>query len=87
METDRNREHNLASTNVLGKWNVSTGWRQSSAMIASDSWYAETLVWTLKDGNRDDIIHSDGGPYSLKKHFEIVAKLFNGEPLEDDDGH
>lgn len=85
MDSERNLEHNLASTIVLGKWNVSTGWRQSSAMVSPPPWYAETIVWALRDGERVAIIHTDGGPYSLKKHFEIVTKLFEGKPLEDDD--
>ena len=86
MDADRNHEHNIASTNVLGRWNVSTAWRQSSAMVSPPPWYAETLVWTLKDGKRDDLIHTTGGSYSLQQHFEIVAKLFDGKPLEDDNG-
>ena len=84
MDSDRT-EHNMASTTVLGKWNVSTAWRESSAVLASNTWYSETLVWTLKDGKRDAIIHQDSFGYSLKKHNEIVAKLFDGKPLENDD--
>lgn len=84
-----NKEHPLIQTYLrdLGYY-VSTGYRQSSAMLAPDHWYYETMVWVWSEEKRetDKLVYMTDSTslpaLAYKNHSEIVRKLTSGEPLE-----
>lgn len=73
----------LAQTYVQhdGKWFfVSTINRPSSARLAPDLYYAETIVWTLdpETNKREKIIYQGGASQdSISLHQEVVARLYD----------
>ncbi len=74
------------------KFFVSTGYRESSAML-SDSWYFETFAWTLDENNKRinwiaDFSGASSEEKALEQHFEVVRQLhekgsFNEETEQD----
>ena len=93
-ETEFRKEHNLLQTYLRKRgYLVSTGYRQCSAMGASDIWYYETLVWTWDEETRksDRLVWStDAGSHpdkATKSHLETCAKLslHGHERLDDND--
>lgn len=75
------KEHNLIQSYYQRKHFISTGYRQSSAMLDPAPWYYETIVWewdqeTRKRGKM--IFMEDSGRYienALKNHFNIIDRI------------
>lgn len=73
-------EHNLLQTDLRQKgYYVSTGYRRSSAALAPDLWFYETLIWTAENGSRKKLVYSeDSGSYTedaYPRHIQIVDIL------------
>ena len=85
------REYNLLQTylRTMG-YLVSTGYRQSSAMVNDPPWYFETLVWEWNNETKetDRILYSENSGSTqneaFRQHQIICRKLWNDEPLEED---
>lgn len=76
-------EYNLLSTNVKGRYNVSTGFRRSSAAVSSPPWYFETIIWRLDtDRKRAEMVSmEDSGRYedvASRRHAAICINLIAG---------
>ena len=70
------REHNLATTYIKG-YNISTGYRQSSATITDPpSWYYETLVFEWDGKERGKIVDmaSDSDSPAMHVHCRMIQK-------------
>lgn len=85
------QEYNAIYTTLttdFGRFNVSTGYRRSSAVLAYDSWYYETLAWSLdKENKRVKIVADNSGAVdierALEQHNEVCRQLIkNGEYVE-----
>ena len=62
----------------FGNFMVSTIHRRSSATLAPDMWYYETLAWNLlPNGDRDKIIADNSGA-----HFETQARVQHSQVVE-----
>lgn len=81
----------LIQSYVKDRWFVSTIRRQSSAALAPDLWYYETMVWNwnakTKKRESNFIAQYESGltePYALAHHARICAslpeKLYDDEP-------
>lgn len=73
-----------------GNFFVSTGYRQSSAMTESPSWYYETFAWKLDENDKrtEWVADHSGAKYqdaAYKQHIEVVKQLHEkGEFREED---
>jgi hypothetical protein len=82
---DTKKEHNLIQSFVLGKWLVSTGYRESSAAANSPPWYYETIIWKWDKKLRQtgDMVGMADGKYTkksaLRQHFGACTRLSKGE--------
>jgi hypothetical protein len=78
------KEHNVQYTTLKDN-HVTTMYRQWSTV--EESWGYETFVWSLDaEGKRNHILHTTGSNSlvrALEEHNDLVFKLINGEPLED----
>ena len=75
----------LVQSYVKRQWFVSTVYRRSSAPMAYDSCYWETIVWEC-DGTQSPpplgkmLDCREGG---LTHHLDVCRRLAEGRPLED----
>lgn len=85
---EEQKEYNAISTTLTtdyGRFNVSTAYRRSSAMLNLDDWYYETFAWNLDEENkRGKIIADNSGAMdiegALEQHNEVCRQLIkNGE--------
>lgn len=89
MSKDGKQPYPLIQSYLMGKWMVSTAYRQSSATTESPPWYFETIVWAWDSEKRErgEMLHMDDSgsePISaLGKHNYICLSLLTGRPLED----
>lgn len=83
---EEKQSHQMIASYVRQRWDVSTMYRQSSAMMANAPWYYETIVWAWDpktyERGRTVGIYSGG----LRFHFEacaILLKLADGTEPDD----
>lgn len=65
----------LIQSYVEDKWFVSTIYRQSSAALAPDLWYYETMVWPWDDGKRENFTEQHDSGLSKEAALENHAKI------------
>jgi hypothetical protein len=79
--SDGRCKQKLIQSYVQDYFFVSTAYRRSSAMLAPDLWYYETIVWNWNPETRErgEIVDSHDSGYSrrtaLASHAEICASL------------
>lgn len=90
MSEETNKAHPLIQTYLRKKgFFVSTAYRESSAMLAPNLWYYETLVWAYVNATKQTgkLLYSEdsgsGENTAYKSHARIVEKLSSGESLEE----
>ena len=75
--------HSLIQSYVLGKWNISTAYRESSAAIESPSWYYETIVWEwdLLSKKRGKMVKTEDSGFlpatALRRHAALCISFAN----------
>ena len=69
------KEIETLSTNINGKYFVSTAYRKSS-MVGYDMWYYETIVWTFKENQLDKMIKQENAGRNFKTANKYHNRLF-----------
>jgi hypothetical protein len=68
---------------IRNRWMVSTIYRSSSAALAPDTWYYETIVWEWDIGTRErgkQLSCEEGG---VEYHFAKCLELLEKDRAED----
>lgn len=91
MSEEKKEGYSLINTNLPTKGRrVSTLYRRSSSAYA-EIWYFETIVFNYEVSSlepRGVMLIQDSGraeAMAFAKHLEIVNKLINDEPFEEED--
>ena len=79
------KEYQLIASYLLGKYYVSTAFRECSADTPVPIWYFETIVWewdkdTKKTGHILNMSESDTEAKAIENHFTILRNLHIKRP-------
>ena len=72
--------YQLASTTINGAYVITTIHRKSSAMVDSEIWYFETIVWRIVNGVINMVEMIDSGfdeATAFANHSEICNRFYS----------